>query len=271
MNTRKIENIIIIILVLLNLFLLAVVLSDHAQARRSQRETAETVTALLAENGIQAAPEALQLGAAPPICTVTRDLEREADRTESLIGSAGVEDLGGSIRFYRGEGGQIVLRGTGEMDMLPAGGSVPVRGSREKTAQKLFADAGAETCVWRVSEAEERVECCCLWDGLPVYNARLAFDFSGDSLFMVTGTMLFTRETERKSEGVMDAVSVLMRFLEYIRSEGLICSRLDAVSPGYLMAVTVSGESTLTPVWHIETDTGDYYMNAVSGKAETVD
>jgi len=61
-----------------------------------------------------------------------------------------------------------------------------------------------------------------------------------------------------------------MRFLEIVRSEGFICSRLEGLMPGYLMNVTVSGESTLTPVWHIETDTGELFINALSGKQETI-
>ena len=270
MDTRRIENIIIAILVLLNVFLLAIVISDRAQARRSERETAETAAELLAANGIDVREDVIFVQETPACCTVLRDFDREAEQMEALIGANGMEDLGGSIRFYRSERGQAVLRGTGEMDLLLTGGSVPVKGSPEKTAQRFFADAEIAGSFRRSSASDESVECCCLWNGLPVYNARLTFDFSGDNLFMVTGTMPFTKEAERSTAGVMDAISVLMRFAEIVRSEGFICSRLDALTPGYLMSVTVSGECTLTPVWHIETDTGELYVNALNGKTEMV-
>ena len=270
MDRRKIENIIIVILVLLNVFLLAVVISDHAQARRSSRETEKTVTALLNDNGISVSADAKLLQNVPAVCTVTRDFTREAEQMKALFGSSSVEDLGGSIRFYRSEHGQAILRGTGEMDLLLTGGSNSLKGDRGKTAENFMKTAGVATGFWRDVPGEERTEGCCLWDGMPVYNARLVCDFSGESLFMVTGTMLFSKEKERSTENVMDAVSVLMRFVEIVRSEGFICSRLDALSPGYLMDVTVSGESTLTPVWQIETDTGSLYINALSGKTETV-
>ena len=87
---------------------------------------------------------------------------------------------------------------------------------------------------------------------------------------MVSGVVVLTTETSRSTEGVMNAAGVLVRFLEIVRSEGFICSTLRTLTPGYLMSVTVSGESTLTPVWHIETDTGDLYLNALTGAAETV-
>ena len=271
MDRKRIENIIIIILVLLNLFLLSVTATDRVKQRRSERETLETVTALLADYGISIGEDAVLLQETPAACTVVRDFDAERSRMKEMIGSGNSEDMGGSILFYHTDRGQAVLRGTGEIDMLLTGGSVPVKGSREKTAAKLFARAGVETDLWTVSEAAaDHIDCCCLWNGIPVYNAKLGFDFSGLNLSMVSGTLVLNRETQRSTEGVMGPISALMRFMEIVRSEGLICSRLDAMTPGYLMNVTVSGESTLTPVWHIRTDTGEFYLNALSGKTETV-
>jgi len=270
MDTRKIENIIIIILALLNLFLLGVVLSDRAQAKESRRETEQTVSRMLRDNGISVSSNAVLIQDTPAVYTVVRDLEREAEQMDSLLKAPSKEDLGGSILFYRSDRGQAVLRGTGETDILMTGNSVPIKGSREKTAEKFFADAQIETVPAPQPEDGESIACYCTWNGIPVYNARLIVDFSGDSLYMAGGTLLFNKETASTTDGVMDAVSALMRFVEITRSEGFICSSLDSLTPGYLMSVTVSGESTLTPVWHIITDTGELYVNAISGKSETV-
>lgn len=270
MDRKKIENIIIIILVLLNLFLLSVTLADRAQERRARRETVQTVTKLLAADGISVSDDAALLPETPAKCTVVRDFETELARMTTIIGSTEPIDLGGSIRFYKTDRGQAVLRGTGEVDLLLTGGNAKLKGSAEKTAVKLLADAGVESMVWDGDPGDSDFTCCCLWNGIPVYNARLGFDCSGDYLSMMSGTIVLHRETERSTEGVMDAVSALMRFAEIVRSEGFICSRLDALEPGYIMSVTVSGESTLTPVWHIRTDTGDLYINAMTGKTEKI-
>lgn len=271
MDRKRIENIIIMILVLLNLFLLSVTATDRIKQRRNEQETLDAVTALLADTGISIGADALLMQETPAVCTVVRDFDAELSRMQELIGGTAAEDLGGSILFYRTERGQAVLRGTGEIDMLLTGESVPVKGSREKTAARLFAGAGIETDLWTISETDaNHIDCCCLWNGIPVYNAKLGFDFSDNNLSMVSGTLVLNRETKHSTEGVMDPISALIRFLEIIRSEGLICSRLDALTPGYLMNVTVSGESTLTPVWRIRTDTGELYINALSGKTETV-
>lgn len=271
MNAKKLEQIIIVILLLVNLFLLGVVYSAGAQDRRSRRETEASLTALLAENGVEVGPGAVLLQDCPPECTVVRDMDREAERMRGLLGDLSAEDQGGSIWFYRSEQGQAVMRGTGELDLLMTGGNV-LRGSDAKEAvTRFFSRAGVQLADVIASPDEEdgHLELCGCWNGHPVYNAVLGIDFSGERLYMVSGTMPFNVERSRDENAGMDSVSVLVRFVELARSEGFICSRIDALEAGYLMNVTTSGESTLTPVWRIATDTGDFYINAATGRSES--
>ena len=136
---------------------------------------------------------------------------------------------------------------------------------------RFFSRAGVQLADVIASPDEEdgHLELCGCWNGHPVYNAVLGIDFSGERLYMVSGTMPFNVERSRDENAGMDSVSVLVRFVELARSEGFICSRIDALEAGYLMNVTTSGESTLTPVWRIATDTGDFYINAATGRSES--
>lgn len=270
MDTKKLERIIIIILVLLNLFLLALVVTDDAGDRNSRRKTEALLTALLEENGIAVGPGVELIQSAPPERTVARDMEQEEQRMQSLLGEHTSEDLGGSIWFYRSARGQIVMRGTGEIDFLPEA-NAPERTKNPVTAAaRLLRRAGVELYTADgAPDAEGGLALCCCWDGRPVYNAVLSFSFGGDRLAMMTGTLVFSREIAVSDSAVMDSAGVLVRFVELTKSEGLICSELEALTPGYSMSVTVSGESTLTPVWRLTTDTGVIYINAVSGRLET--
>ena len=292
MNAKKLEQIIIVILLLVNLFLLGVVYSAGAQDRRSRRETEASLTALLAENGVEVGPGAVLLQDCPPECTVVRDMDREAERMRGLLGDLSAEDQGGSIWFYRSEQGQAVMHGpnndcwrwdlqflgtpespyyTANHDDPRTGGNV-LRGSDAKEAvTRFFSRAGVQLADVIASPDEEdgHLELCGCWNGHPVYNAVLGIDFSGERLYMVSGTMPFNVERSRDENAGMDSVSVLVRFVELARSEGFICSRIDALEAGYLMNVTTSGESTLTPVWRIATDTGDFYINAATGRSES--
>lgn len=275
MDTKKLQNIVIIILALLNIFLLFAVLSDTVQKHRAEKETEESLVRLLADNSIVVDSTDKLVQSALPVCTVVRSLEQEQEKLRALIGKASPEDLGGSILFYRSAGGQAVLRGTGEMELLMGEKSVQEKRSAARACADYFKKAGIAVDVdsARIEESGmgPTVTMLCMWNGYPVYNAGMVFDFSEDTLYMVTGIRVFDVETSSVSEGVMDSVSALMRFVEIVKNEGFICSRLTGVSAGYLMNVTVSGESTLTPVWHIGTDTGDLYINAVNGRAESID
>ncbi len=269
MDTKRLENIILLILLLLNAFLLSMVLSERADARQETDETVEMLTRLLRANDIVVGAEADLVQSAPAACTVVRDMELERQRMEGLLGSINTEDQGGSIWYYYSNRGQLVMRGTGEMDLLYDGDAVKKRGDPLKAATRLFSRAGLELYADGARLSGEELSICCCWNGYPVYNARLSFDFSGEQLQLVTGTVVFNTESETGEVG-MDSVTVVTRFVELVTSEGFICSRLESLTPGYLMTVTRSGESTLNPVWRIATDTGELYINALSGQVETV-
>ena len=264
MDSRKLERIVLIILVLLNIFLLSVVLSDAAQARRSAAETASHVTALLEENGITASAGAVKRQSAPAPYVLTRDSQRENEMVKKLIGEFVPEDIGGNIISYHGQKGQALLRGSGEMDALLQNGAVPLRGGEERTAFRLLRRIGIAAMT--ADPVQKGLDVYCTLENVPVYNAVLHFDFTTKCVEMVTGTRLFHTAVKRSEAEGMDSISVLLRFVEIVRSEGYICSRVDDVRPGYLMTVTRSGEAELQPVWRIETDTGPLMIDAESGK-----
>ena len=45
-----------------------------------------------------------------------------------------------------------------------------------------------------------------------------------------------------------------------------MCSRIDAMDGGYLLSSNTTRQVQLTPVWRFVTDTGTYYVNAVTGE-----
>lgn len=267
MDSRKLERILILILALLNVFLLAVVISDSVQTRRSAAETAARLTEMLSRSGIEASEDAVRLRQAPQPCTLTRDLTAEQRLITRLVGENRPTELGGNIVTYAGARGQAQLRGSGETDILLETDAVPVRGGMTRTAQRLLRSAGIRTLpVGEASEERQELTLCATLDGCPVYNALFTVEFAGDSIYMITGTRLF--DTVSRSDGapVLDSVTVLIRFLELVREGGYICSRIDAVESGYLQTVVRSGETELAPVWRIVTDAGAFLIDAATGE-----
>ena len=274
METSKIKNILILILAVLNILLLAAVLSDRAESKASAREAFAAALEAVRASGIQVSGDVDEYVSTPSVYSVKRDLERERSKMESLLGGTGASDLGGNIWFYHAEKGQASLSGTGELDILFNAGAYergddPVK-TAEKVLKKLGLEADTDSAVTSEDGEALTVELCCRWEGGRVYNVKMKFTFSGSELMMLSGTRLLDSAVDLGSESVMDMLTVMMRFVEAVGQEGYVCSELRGVDVGYLMSVAVSGESTLTPVWCFSTDAGDICINAVNGRIETV-
>ena len=268
MDSRKLERILALILALLNVFLLAVVLADSAQTRRSNAETAAALTALLEENGFAVSDGAIVIRPAPPKCILTRDLRTERRNVTRLIGKASVEDLGGNIYMYVGTQGKAQLRGSGELDVMFQDGNA--QRPSEKAALRLLRRSGFRARSTGLNSAgADTLEFYAEKNDIPVYNAVLRFTYFNGTLGTLNGICVFDGAAKEETGGFLDSVSVLIRFVELVREEGYICSRIDLVSPGYLQTVTRSGEMVLTPVWRIETDAGAFLIDAETGKAES--
>ncbi|MGN1002402.1 MAG: hypothetical protein ACI4PC_06485 [Oscillospiraceae bacterium] len=274
MDSSKIKNILILVLLLVNAFFLAVLIRDGAEERRSQAETAGELRTILEGVGITADQDLDFFREAPKKCTLLRDSQAEQRKVGAILGSVTAEDLGGNILYYSSASGKASLRGTGEMDMIFSGGSIGDGGKPERAAVRLLNKAGFDvdesSASVNASGENSSVTLCFAWEGYPIYNARVCLDYSGGRLQMLTGTRPFDTVSSTDAGDVMNCVSAVMRFVELVKSDGLICSRLEEVEPGYIMSVEVSGESDLTPVWKIVTDTGNIYINALTGKTETV-
>ena len=85
---------------------------------------------------------------------------------------------------------------------------------------------------------------------------------------MIDGIRAFDGRMELQEEETIDSVSAIMYFLDAVRNDGIICREICGLEAGYFMNVAVLGECTLRPVWKVITDTGDIYINALSGKHE---
>ena len=271
MDNRVLERIVIFILLLLDLVLLGIVLTDRAGARRSEKETADRVTAVLRDNGVTVDKSVAPVQAPPPRCTLERRNERELAIMKKLLGrNTAAEDMGGNILYFRSDLGQAVLRGSGETDVLLRLGTATLRGGPEKTCSRFLRRLRLTAEPWGSSGSpeEDGIDFLCRYGDYPVFNAVLHFDFSGDSIYMLTGTRIFDSLTEEDDSGLLDSVSALLRFTELLQSGEFSCTRLESFRPGYLLSVPVSGESILTPVWRLETDCGVLQINAENGKIE---
>lgn len=274
METSKIKNLMIYILLFVNLFLIGLLAADWLQTRSAERTSMEAVETILSENGITLSAGRIP-GEAVKGYFVSRDMEKEERVVTALVGRILLrENQNGNIMYYKGEHGAGKFRGTGDFDVLLDDDMVPISGSTVETAQSLLRKMGLDgTFSPELSTLTggvyTTVVMVCEYEGLPVVNGQVKFDFASDSLKLISGTRLLDVQREDPAVMTLDPATLLTRFVGIISRNGYVCNELREISPVYLYAPDVSG-GKLSPLWRIETDTSVFYLNMSTGQEEPV-
>lgn len=273
MDTGKIKNFIIIVLALVNLFLLALYGAVRGNELAMERATYTQLRTLYEKSGITL-PADLDITLKAPVGQgLIRDLTAERNMVQAVLGTCSVTEQRGNIYAYSGPDGQASFRGTGEFDMLLAYGVADGSRGKVQAARNILKKMGIEPGEFvseEVDGEQTAVTLDCKFQGSEVYNARVRFLFSGDSLMIVDGKRVFDTAAAVSEIQTIDAGTALVRFLKESAEAGHVCTDVLSISAGYTMSVTVSGDCILSPVWHIRTNTGEYTLNAETGKLETI-
>lgn len=269
MEGSKIKSIIIIILAIANVFLLGLLLTDSIEAKSTRLAAERNVREVFDQNGINL-PESLRLSGYEPMSyTLRRDVSNERKIIKGVLGSTVFSDLGGNIHYYESEKGVARFHGGGEFEIFFSSVSIAHDGEPEAVAatymKKLGMGSVSEEAVVTQDGEYTSVELHCSFNDMRIYNSSVKFGFYGGYLLEISGMRNLGAVASSTDGGVLDVCTVLMRFLDGLKREGYVCSEIRAIELGFEMQFTVSGENTLTPVWRIETDTGEGYIHGITG------
>ena len=268
MEWSKIKNIILVILLAVNLILLGMVSYQEYQSARYDAQTLESAVTLLASNGISVEAElpqpsdlpVLQLELAAP------DDQRQEEQVEAVLGGVeNVTDSGGGSRLrYRGAWGDGELSPDGHFSFTLGEGALPAETDREAQGALLLAGLGMQvTLAGRSSqEGQEVLTYWQVWNGVPVFTCQCTVTYQGDSVVELSGRRIQGHTSTVSTQSALTVPTVLVRFLTGMTQNGYVCSTITAMTQGYSTALA---NNRLTPVWALETDTGRFYINAVTG------
>lgn len=261
MRWSKIKNIIILLLVIVNGFLLAQVGLRRWQSERSERETRQRVIAILDRNGVDYLPDEVPGG-----------LDLTSRRvTLSLPGEAEAAILVGTVTDVQTTGGRTVYTG--------AEGSVSTTSTGELTVEFIHSEALSESAVLeRISKlgvtlretgrtydvGDPTVTYVQLWNGVPIPGERAVLTYAARCPYTLSLRFLAGEEETLPAEETVTAATALTRLLDELsRGGGYVCSQITDMYPGYLSGGTVT--VTLTPAWFIETDTWRFIVDGLTG------
>lgn len=269
METPKLKNIVLLILVVTNLCLLVFVAGMEGQDRAQQKQARAEAVQFLENRGIRLeesqVPEKMTL--MPQ--TVERDLERESVVAAQLLGEGvKVQDRGAGVYRYFNEQGSIQFHGDGSFSAQFSQGLFPLEKSVEQECLVLLSklDFEGELLELETEAGGGRLVFRQLWEGQPVFTQQVTLETDGVCITgMTAGRRLAGQPVRDQSRTTVTVATALVEFLNGLNSLGDVCSRVDEITQGYTAGSSLSGPMTLTPVWRISTDTGSYQLDLVTG------
>ena len=259
METYRLKNIAIVLLLLLNSFLLLLVGYQRLQERSAVRETSRQLRELCGASQLTLSA-GLDLTSQPlASLAIARRAETELAIASYLLGGEVVPaSQGGGIYSYETDSGSIQFR---------AGGSF--YGSRIATpvqdiqafCQTFCQQFGYEDPVFQEDGSAAAGQTV---GGVDVNGSGVSFTFENGLLVAVTGAYVsMDAASPETAEGEMNCVTALVRFLDYRNASGAVCSEVRDIHCVYQLQGTAAAR--LLPVWQIDTDTNTYFVDCRTG------
>ena len=272
MESSKIKNLIICLLALVNLFLAGLIVSDWSQTARSRASVNAAVHTILENNGITLAEGAMPDTSVLKSYSVSRNFEQEKQMVSSVLGSVTVQDQGGNIMYYYGEKGQANFRSSGDFEILFDREPLPVEKDAMSTVRSVLKKMGIQAeyspqSSVSAGNTDTVVVMTVLFEGTPVINCQIKFTFATDSLLMVEGRRLLDIQREEAGVTILDAPTLLTRFIGLVNRNGYVCSEIREIRPVFQYSDASGGR--LVPVWEVETNARTYYLNVSTGEEQS--
>lgn len=262
METFRLKNIAILILLLLNIGLLALIASQRWQSRRVESETVRQLEALCQTSQLTLNSR-LQLSQ-PLLSSLSLSRRDETERAIAVYllgGSAVSASQGGGIYSYEGDHGTIQFRSGGSFDGSRL--TLPVDDITEFCRQ-FCQQFGYEDLQFQVQNRTGSVTAVQQLSGVPISGCGLTLRFERGMLTSVSGAHVNLEDAVPAPAERMTCVTALVRFLDYRTTAGIVCGAVEEIRCVYELH---SGPSLrLLPMWRIDTDTYTYFVDCATGE-----
>ena len=262
MESFRLKNIVILILLILNLFLAALLVNYRLQGARARQNLLDELNALFTANAISLS-EDLELDT-PPLASlsVQRNLDKEAEIAATLLGeSVEAQHQGGGIYSYTGSMGTVHFRSGGNFDYVPLGQSVE---DPQAFCDQLFEAYGYRPAEVFSDESGTSYTATQYLGETAIYNCTLTIQFLDGQLLSLSGSYVSTASTTPTPTS-LTAVDALVQLLDYRNATGMVCNSVQDIQPVYELQSGPSASLQLAAKWQITADAYQYYVDCNTG------
>lgn len=267
----KIKNIIILILLGTNLGLLAFSMGREAQDHQRQEKARANAIAFLQEQGIQLDEELVPKSMTLKPQLVTRDVEQEQVLAAALLeGEVSVQARGAEVYRYFNENGSVQFHSNGEFFAQFTAGAIAVgEKSQLDHAGEMLKRMDFQGKLFSTLDEGEQGETLTFqesWEGVPLLTCQTSLKYQNGYLISITSSRrLVGRPEVDDSNSTITVATALMKFYTGLNTLGDVCSQIKDITQAYTVVSTISDPVPLTPVWCINTDTGSYQLDLLTG------
>lgn len=273
MEWSKLKNMIIALLVITNLFLFSIVLTQELQEDNQEQMARTSALEFLAEQGIQVAEEQVPQEIQLIPQQVTWNREEEASQAQKILGPLSIESLGGDILRYYSDKGELRFYSNGEFSgNFPLGAFPHAEQSPEEHGAALLQSFGFSSRLLSVQSQGDTTLLLFqqLLHDIPLIQCEAQLVYQQGSLVEISQGKRMEGTLTPHLTPPITVATALMNFSTQLQVLGDVCSQISNIQTCYLMTTTLSAPGLLTPVWHITTDTGEYYLNTLTGALQRV-
>ena len=262
METYRLKNIAIVILLLLNGFLLLLLGYQYLQARRAETDTAGQLRTLYEANHLELAEQIdLEEQSLTPLSLSRRSETETAIASFLLGGEAKAASQGGGIFSYQGPRGVIQFRAGGSFDGSRL--TLPVNDITEFCRQ-FCQQFGYEDLQFQLQNRTGSVTAVQQLSGVPIAGCGVTLRFESGVLTAVSGAHVNLEDAIPEAAERMTCVTALVRFLDYRTTAGIVCGAVRGAQCVYELHGGAS--LRLLPKWSIDTDTYTYFVDCATGE-----
>ena len=263
METYRLKNIAIAVLLLLNGGLLLLLGWQQLQARQTAEAEERELRRLYEANQLVLGDEVKLTQQPLSPLTLVRDGETEKAIASFLLGGdAPSSSQGGGILSYEGERGSVQFRAGGSFD-----GSRLALDVEDPAgfAQRFFQQFGYQDPQILLRGPTGSATATQQVAGVTVYGCGVTLFFEQGTLTAASGAHVSLENALVESGQTMTCVTALVRFLDHRSAAGIVCSRVTGVSCVYRLQ-TAAAPPRLPPPGNFSTDTTPYFVDCATGE-----
>lgn len=264
MDRRQLKNTIIIILLLVNGFLAGSLVHRNTAARAARDRSAQQLAELFDAGGIQLDPDSIPGENPPAVCVLTRDPALERSAADHLLGGGLRRSERAGVCSYSGARGAALFRESGSFE---AAGTLAGQDGEDFCRRFCQDFHYAVSAVQLDDGGSGSITALREYGGLTVANCAVTFTLEQGAVTAVRGTLLPDTSVESAAgdQPPLSAQAALTAFLAMRRETGAVASSITDIALCYELQSSTAVPMSLTPAWHIATDTVGYYVNCITG------